>query len=68
MIIMKLSLRHARKFAHDTKGATAIEYGLIVALIVVGLITAVASVGTGTSGKWNGASEDIGAAHESAGI
>jgi len=64
---MKLGPRHARKFAHDTNGATVIEYGLIAALMVIGLLAALASVGDGTSGKWNGVSEDIGAAHESVG-
>ncbi|MDQ3080401.1 MAG: Flp family type IVb pilin [Pseudomonadota bacterium] len=31
---------------NDDKGATAIEYGLIAALIAVAIITAVSSVGT----------------------
>ncbi len=31
---------------NDDKGATAIEYGLIAALIAVAIITAVTSVGT----------------------
>ncbi len=34
------------KFAKDESGATAIEYGLIVALIAVVLITAVTTLGT----------------------
>ncbi len=36
-------------FLHDQKGATAIEYGLIAALIAVVIITAVTGVGTGLS-------------------
>ena len=32
-------------FAQDESGATAIEYGLIAALIAVAIITAVTSVG-----------------------
>jgi pilus assembly protein Flp/PilA len=35
-----------RKFIKNNKGATAIEYGLIAALIAVAMITAVKSVGT----------------------
>jgi len=35
-----------KNFARDNSGATAIEYGLIAALICVVIITAVASVGT----------------------
>jgi pilus assembly protein Flp/PilA len=33
------------KFASDESGATAIEYGLIVALIAVVIITAVSTLG-----------------------
>jgi pilus assembly protein Flp/PilA len=35
-----------RKFLKDTKGATAIEYGLIAALIAVAAIAAMTSLGT----------------------
>jgi pilus assembly protein Flp/PilA len=35
-----------KRFAHDESGATAIEYGLIVALIAVVIITAVTTVGS----------------------
>lgn len=34
------------RFVRDESGATAIEYGLIAALIAVVIITAVTSVGT----------------------
>lgn len=34
------------RFAKDESGATAIEYGLIVALIAVVIITAVSTLGT----------------------
>ena len=37
----------------DNKGATAIEYGLIAALIAVAIITAVTSVGTKLSTTFN---------------
>lgn len=36
-----------RKFVDDETGASAIEYGLIVALIGVGLITGLATIGNG---------------------
>jgi pilus assembly protein Flp/PilA len=36
-------------FARDDRGATAIEYGLIAALIAVVIITAVTAVGTSLS-------------------
>ena len=37
----------------DESGATAIEYGLIAALIAVVIITAVTAVGTNLSGTFN---------------
>jgi pilus assembly protein Flp/PilA len=37
----------------DEAGATAIEYGLIAALIAVAIITAATSVGTSLSGTFN---------------
>ncbi len=40
-------MRHlTARFLRDESGATAIEYGLIAALIAVVIITAVTSVGT----------------------
>jgi pilus assembly protein Flp/PilA len=41
------------RFAANESGATAIEYGLIVALIAVVIIGAVTAVGTGMSTKFN---------------
>ncbi len=37
------------RFMKDESGATAIEYGLIAALIAVAIITAVTALGTGVS-------------------
>jgi len=41
------------RFVKDESGATAIEYGLIAALIAVVIITAVTTVGTNLSSKFN---------------
>jgi pilus assembly protein Flp/PilA len=41
------------RYVKDQSGATAIEYGLIAALISVVIITAVTAVGTNLSGKFN---------------
>ena len=41
------------RFMKDESGATAIEYGLIAALIAVVIITAVTSLGTTLSTKFN---------------
>ncbi len=45
MRILDLRTRLYRHFTSD-RGATAVEYGLIVALIAVAIITAVTLVGT----------------------
>jgi pilus assembly protein Flp/PilA len=42
-----------RKLFSDDSGATAIEYGLIAALIAVAIITAAGAVGTNLSGTFN---------------
>jgi pilus assembly protein Flp/PilA len=39
------------RFAKDESGATAIEYGLIVALIAVVVITAFTTLGANLNGK-----------------
>ena len=41
------------KFLNDESGATAIEYGLIAALIAVVIITAVTSLGSTIKTKFN---------------
>ena len=46
-------LRLTKQFLRDESGATAIEYGLIAALIAVVIITAVTSVGTNLSTTFN---------------
>jgi pilus assembly protein Flp/PilA len=38
----------------DTRGATAIEYGLICGLIVITIIVAVQGVGGQNGGMWGG--------------
>ena len=45
-----------RKLVGDNKGATAIEYGLIAALIAVAAISATRAVGTSVSGTFTNVS------------
>ncbi len=42
------------QFAGDESGVTAIEYGLIVALIVIGIISSVTAIGTTISANFFG--------------
>jgi pilus assembly protein Flp/PilA len=46
-------------FLKDDQGATAIEYGLIAALIAVVIITAVTAVGTSLSTTFNTISTSV---------
>ena len=48
------------RFAKDESGATAIEYGLIAALIAVVIISAVTALGTTLKGKFNDVVTNLG--------
>ena len=48
------------KFVKDESGATAIEYGLIAALIAVVIIGAVTALGTTISGKFQAVTKGMG--------
>ena len=50
---MILPWREVSKFASDESGVTAIEYGLIAALIAVGIIAGVGLIGTNLSAVFN---------------
>ena len=47
------------KMIRDTKGATAIEYGLIAALIAVAAIAAMQSIGTTLGKTFNNVSNQL---------
>jgi pilus assembly protein Flp/PilA len=51
-----------KRFMTDESGATAVEYGLLVALIAVVIITAVTTLGTNLSSKFNTVATDIASA------
>ena len=48
-----------RKLRADQRGATAIEYGLIAALIVVAMIGGLSSLGGGAGGMWTKLSNTV---------
>jgi pilus assembly protein Flp/PilA len=54
-------MRNFIKILRDDKGATAIEYGLIAALIAVAAIGAMTSVGTKLGTTFNNVSTSLGA-------
>ena len=49
-----------KKFLNDEHGATAIEYGLIAALVAVGLIVALSVLGNNLSNQFNYIGSTIG--------
>jgi len=48
------------RFAKDESGATAIEYGLIAALIAVGIIVGAGALGTNLNSTFNNLATTIG--------
>jgi pilus assembly protein Flp/PilA len=44
--------KNFRRLRRDDRGATAIEYGLIVALIGVAIMASLGSLGGGVGGMW----------------
>lgn len=52
-------MQFLKRLGSDESGATAIEYGLIAALIAVAIITAAGSVGTKLSGTFNTVSSSL---------
>lgn len=51
--------RPIHNLLRDRKGATAIEYGLIVSLIVVVLIGALNGLASTTVGLWNDVADNV---------
>lgn len=51
-----------RKLVADQCGATAIEYGLMVALLALAIITSLEALGGGSNGMWTQLSSHVVAA------
>jgi pilus assembly protein Flp/PilA len=52
-------MRHISGISKDQKGATAVEYGLILALIFLAMVIGVVAVGTSTSDLWGNVSNQV---------
>ena len=52
-------MRHLFELSKDQKGATVVEYGLILALIFLAMMGGVVAVGQVTSGMWNNVSSEV---------
>lgn len=47
------------KIVRDERGATAIEYGLIVSLIVIAMVGALGVLGGATGNTWSNVSNEV---------
>ena len=47
------------RFAGDERGTTAIEYGLIAALVAVGMLVGLRALGEGNSSSWGNTSSAL---------
>jgi len=52
-------MQHIRNFLKNSKGATAIEYGLIAALIAIAAITAMSALGKKLNNTFTNVSTSI---------
>ena len=52
-------LKLLKTIRRDEKGATAIEYGLIAALVAIALITALGALGDSLDGMFTGVSDTL---------
>ena len=52
-------MRRLKDLLTDKRGATAIEYGLIAALIVIGMMAALQGFASQTTGMWNNVSKKV---------
>lgn len=51
--------RRVRALANDTRGATAVEYGLILAMIVLAMTAALRGVANANTGMWDHVSREV---------
>jgi len=52
-------MRHARKVLRDQKGATAVEYSLILALVVLVVLGGIVGLGHVTVEMWNNIADQV---------
>lgn len=59
---MKKFMTHVVEFLKEEDGPTAVEYAVMLALIVVACITAVGQVGSAASAKFDLVADELGSA------
>ena len=50
-------VRRLAKLSRDERGATAVEYGLIISMIVLAMVGALVQVAGATTNMWNSVSQ-----------
>ena len=55
-------LNHLLRLYRDDQAATAVEYAVLLALILMAIISAISAVGSSTSGLWTSDAGQIDAA------
>ncbi len=56
---MVVIIRKLKAFKFDRKAATAVEYGLIMALMTLALLGALSLLGSNTQDKWESVAESV---------
>jgi pilus assembly protein Flp/PilA len=54
-------LERIRRIQKCNQGATAVEYGLVVTLIVIAMMASLGNVANGTQNMWNNVSNEVSA-------
>ena len=52
-------IRTLRRLLASNKGATAVEYGLIIAMIVLAMLAALTNVATKTNAMWGNVANEV---------
>ncbi|MBI3862563.1 MAG: Flp family type IVb pilin [Planctomycetia bacterium] len=52
-------MQHLLRFLLDDRATTAVEYAVMLALILIVLIGSVVTVGQGTGGMWSGTNSSL---------
>lgn len=47
-------IRRLHRCVNDERGATAVEYAVMLAMILLSVLAAIGTVGSQTGGMWNG--------------
>lgn len=55
-------LRRTSTLLKDERGATAVEYGLIISLVVLAMVGALSNVARTTTNMWNSVAENVASA------